>query len=43
MLAHLVIHYDVKAEVDGVRPANIHFAQSTMPNMQAKVLFRKRR
>jgi hypothetical protein len=42
MMAHLLLHYDIRAEVEGVRPPNLHVAQSILPNMQAKVMFRKR-
>ncbi|KAJ7119729.1 cytochrome P450 [Mycena epipterygia] len=42
MLAHLVVTYDVKAEVEGVRPADSNFATITSPNGTAKVYFRKR-
>ncbi|KAJ6498408.1 cytochrome P450 [Mycena vitilis] len=42
MLAHLVINYDVKAEVEGVRPADFNFGTITSPNPTARVLIRKR-
>lgn len=42
MLAHLVVTYDVKAEVEGVRPADSNFATITSPNGTARVYFRKR-
>jgi hypothetical protein len=42
MLAHLLLNYDVKTEVDGVRPENVHYDASQMPNPIAKVLFRQR-
>ncbi|KAJ7200357.1 cytochrome P450 [Mycena pura] len=42
MLAHVVMNYDVKAEVDGVRPQNKEFAGRVSPNPKGKVLFRKR-
>jgi hypothetical protein len=42
MMVHLLLHYDVRAEVEGVRPKNVHIDSSIMPNMQAKVMFRKR-
>lgn len=42
MMAHLLINYDIRAEVEGVRPKNLHLGQAIMPDMQAKVLFRKR-
>jgi cytochrome P450 len=42
MMAHLLLKYDIRAEVEGVRPPNSNVGQSIMPNMAAKVLFRKR-
>ncbi|KAJ7132658.1 cytochrome P450 [Mycena filopes] len=42
MLAHVVLDYDVKAEVEGVRPPDIHFASVSMPNPGGKVCFRRR-
>jgi hypothetical protein len=42
MLAHLVINYDVKAEVEGVRPPDPVFKISIGPSPTGKVFFRKR-
>ena len=42
MLAHVVMNYAVRAEVDGVRPQNKEFAGRASPNPKGKVLFRKR-
>jgi len=42
MMAHLVINYDVKAEVEGVRPPDKVFAQRITPSATGKVYFRKR-
>ncbi|KAJ7659845.1 cytochrome P450 [Mycena rosella] len=42
MLAHLVLNYDVKAEVEGVRPADNTFGPVLMPNSTAQVRIRKR-
>ncbi|KAJ7878446.1 cytochrome P450 [Mycena leptocephala] len=42
MLAHLVINYDVKAEVEGVRPPDMNFGTVTTPSATGKVLFRKK-
>ncbi|KAJ7489663.1 cytochrome P450 [Mycena galericulata] len=42
MLAHLVINYDVKAEVEGVRPPDDNFGTRMSPNANGKVSFRKR-
>jgi cytochrome P450 len=42
MLAHLVLNYDVKLENEGVRPTDMSFGASCIPNQTAEVLFRKR-
>ncbi|TDL22831.1 cytochrome P450 [Rickenella mellea] len=42
MMAHIVLNYDVKMEVDGVRPQDMHFTFNCVPNPTAKILFRKR-
>ena len=42
MLAHVVMTYDVKLEVEGVRPPDMWIMNSCIPNPNAKVLFRKR-
>ncbi|KAJ7888872.1 cytochrome P450 [Mycena olivaceomarginata] len=42
MLAHVVMNYDVAAEVEGVRPPDTCFNMSVTPNATAKVRFRKR-
>jgi hypothetical protein len=42
MLAHIVMNYDVKMEQEGVRPADLWFMYSCIPNRKAEVLFRKR-
>ena len=42
MLAHTVVSYDVKLEDEGVRPKNFWLASVCVPNMNAKVMFRKR-
>ncbi|KAF7340466.1 hypothetical protein MVEN_01966900 [Mycena venus] len=42
MMAHLVIAYDVKAEVEGVRAPDNVFGTRITPNPTAKVRFRKR-
>ncbi|KAF8637705.1 hypothetical protein AX16_010780 [Volvariella volvacea WC 439] len=41
MFAHMLLNYDMKT-VDGVRPKDIEFGQTNMPNPKAKILFRKR-
>ncbi|KAF8165943.1 cytochrome P450 [Crassisporium funariophilum] len=43
MLAHIVTTYDVKTEVEGVRPDSVWSEASVIPNLSAKILFRKRR
>ncbi|TDL22830.1 cytochrome P450 [Rickenella mellea] len=43
MMAHIVLNYDVKMEVDGVRPQDMHFSFNCVPNPKATILFRKRR
>jgi hypothetical protein len=42
MLAHIVTTYDVKLEVEGVRPPDMWVMISCVPNPNARVLFRKR-
>ncbi|KAF7367733.1 hypothetical protein MSAN_00837200 [Mycena sanguinolenta] len=42
MMAHLVLNYDVKPEVEGARPADIVFGQRLSPNPAGRVSFRKR-
>ncbi|KAF7359800.1 hypothetical protein MVEN_00705200 [Mycena venus] len=42
MLAHLIVNYDIRVEVDGVRPPDDIFGPVVMPNCTAKVWFRKR-
>ncbi|KAG5643941.1 hypothetical protein DXG03_009353 [Asterophora parasitica] len=43
MLAHLVMHYDVKLEEGSeARPENMWFVTACIPNVKAKVLLRKR-
>jgi len=42
MMAHLVMDYDVKAEVEGVRPADDVFGTRIAPNPTGKVQIRKR-
>jgi cytochrome P450 len=42
MFAHIVSTYDVKLEIEGVRPPDVFFPNSCVPNQDAKVLFRKR-
>jgi hypothetical protein len=43
MLAHLVVNYDVQFENSShIRPPNVYFSNSCVPNPTAKVCFRKR-
>ncbi|KAJ6569296.1 cytochrome P450 [Mycena capillaripes] len=42
MLAHLLVNYDIRAEVDGVRPPDHVFGAVVIPNRKAKVWVRKR-
>lgn len=42
MMAHLVINYDVKAEVEGVRPPDNVFGTRIAPSATGRVRFRKR-
>ncbi|KAL5531375.1 hypothetical protein ACEPAG_4252 [Sanghuangporus baumii] len=42
MMAYLLMNYDIKAEVEGVRPENVYHATRLNPNPTAKVLLRKR-
>ncbi|KAF7367748.1 hypothetical protein MSAN_00838700 [Mycena sanguinolenta] len=42
MMAHLVLNYDVKPEVEGIRPADIVFGQNFFPNPAGRVRFKKR-
>jgi cytochrome P450 len=42
MFAHIVATYDVKLEIEGVRPPDMWIMSSCVPNPNANVLFRKR-
>ncbi|KAF8997909.1 cytochrome P450 [Cyathus striatus] len=42
LLAHIVYHYDVKFENEGVRPDDLFIGASRIPNTKAEVMFRKR-
>ena len=42
ILAHVVMTYDVKLEIEGVRPQDMWFMDNCVPNPNANVLFRKR-
>ncbi|OCB86528.1 cytochrome P450 [Sanghuangporus baumii] len=42
MMAYLLMNYDVKSEVEGVRPENVYMGTRLIPNPTAKVLIKKR-
>jgi hypothetical protein len=42
LMAYLLIHYDMKMENEGVRPADVWFGPSSEPARDVKVLFRRR-
>ena len=42
MLSHLIMNYEIRTEVDGVRPANLYVGQQQLPHPTAKILFKKR-
>jgi hypothetical protein len=42
MLVHVLLNYDIKAEVDGFRPKDVPIGHASMPDPEGKVLFRKR-
>ncbi|KAF8876321.1 cytochrome P450 [Infundibulicybe gibba] len=42
MMAHLILHYDVRTEIEGVRPPDDWFGPICLPSRSGKVLFRKR-
>jgi hypothetical protein len=43
MFAHILLNYDVQLENGSMeRPANLKVEAATMPNVKAKVMFRKR-
>ncbi|KAL5492509.1 hypothetical protein ACEPAI_3956 [Sanghuangporus weigelae] len=42
MMAYLIMNYDIKAEVEEVRPENVYHATRVSPHPKAKVLLSKR-
>lgn len=42
MMAHLILHYDVKCEQDGIRPKDTWIGPTCLPDAKARLLFRKR-
>ena len=42
MLALLLLQYDIKTK-DGMRPADTRFQKFLIPNLNAEILFRRRR
>ena len=43
MMAYMLVHYDMRPEHEGERPANVYTGLSALPDAKAQVLFRKRR
>ncbi|KAJ7617183.1 cytochrome P450, partial [Roridomyces roridus] len=43
ILAHMLINYDIKAEVDGVRPKDVWFGIMRMPSLEGRIMIRKRK
>ncbi|KAK0212481.1 cytochrome P450 [Desarmillaria ectypa] len=43
LISHVLLHYDVKMEKPGQVPPSRWFGMSQLPNMKAKVMFRKRK
>ena len=43
MMAYLLMNYDIKAEVDGVRPKNYHMGIRLIPDPNGKVMLKKRK
>ena len=41
MLAHIVMTYDVKLEIEGVRPPDMWIMNSCVPKPNVNVLFRQ--
>ncbi|KAJ7086862.1 cytochrome P450 [Mycena belliarum] len=42
MLAHMLINYDVKADVEGVRPSDMVFGAMRTPSATGKIMIRRR-
>ena len=42
MMVHVILNYDIKAEVDGVKPPNVYMGDRIAPNPKAKVWLKKR-
>jgi hypothetical protein len=42
ILAHVLLTYDVKHEVEGIRPPNHWIVRTRLPNLSAKLMFRRR-
>ena len=42
MIAHVLIHYDVKMKNTRTRPADLYIAGVCLPDPKAEVMFRKR-
>jgi hypothetical protein len=41
-LAHVLLHYDIKAETEGVRPPDHEFSLFKVPNVLGRIYIRKR-
>lgn len=42
IMAHIIMHYDLKLSGDGKRPPNFYFAFNILPAPDGRVLFRPR-
>lgn len=42
IIAHLVLHYDIKLVEEGKRPPNFFFYMGVQPDPKGKVMLRKR-
>ncbi|KAF7359678.1 hypothetical protein MVEN_00692100 [Mycena venus] len=42
LLAHLVMHYDLRAETEGVRPPDFAFGLAVLPSLSGNIFLRKR-
>lgn len=42
ILTHLILNYDIRTEIEGVRPSNRWLGPQQLPHPTAKVLFKRR-
>nr|BAD94560.1 cytochrome P450 [Phanerodontia chrysosporium] len=42
MMAYILMHYDIRPEREGVRPANVYRGLNVLPDANARVFFRRR-